>query len=580
MSISRLSQVPQSTAKLEMSLFAGVLALGLLVRLVALDRLPLSEREAHLAWQAYALAQGHSVPGLAGQPGYLLPTALAFCLFGAREATARFWPALWGTLVVGLPWLLRRQLGQRLALLLALGLALDAGLVATSRLAAADSLALWSLLGLVTFSWRGEWHLAGIALALGILSGASFWLGGLILGVTWLLWRWIEGIFSVEASPLLFGEKPRLPISWSGLALSALLTVLLLGSGLGIMGRGLGAAATGVAEFLRGWVADGVSSGLLGVALLVYQPLGWVLALGQWTKGWRRMATLSRLATLWLGVGVVILMVYPGRQVSHLIWVLVPVWVLAASTLVQRLSGLRETERMPWLVAATGYFVLLGYLWLNLEGLVPGNGDPQWLWIRGLAFLGAVLLGVAIWLVVGWTWGAPIARRGLFWGGTIFLALLTFSATWQAAGLGRAPSAQIWGPQPYVAEEDLLLKTLGDVSEWVTGRRDAIDIGVVGLESDALRWALRQFYHAKFVQTLSPLETPSVVITSEMATPGVSALYRGQDFVWQETPAWSLFLPGEWLSWIIYRKAPLQRQAIIVWVRADRFPQVVNLSTP
>jgi len=584
MSISHEKQEPQSSARLGAGIFIGVFLLGLVLRLIALDQHPLSETEAHLALQAYALAQGQSVPDLAGQPGYLLPTALAFFLLGAREATARFWPALWGILVVGLPWLLRRQLGQPLAILLALGLALDAGLVATSRLATADSLALWSLLGLITFAWRREWRLAGIALALGVLSGASFWLGALILGATWGFWRWIEGSLEVDVPETpysLYGVSLNGSIPWPRLAISALVAFFLLGSGLGIVGRGLGAAATGLVEFLRGWATQGTTSpGLLGMALLVYQPLGWVLALGQWMRGWRRMSPLARLSTLWLGVGVILLAVYPGRQVSHLIWVLVPLWILAASTLTQWLGGLREIERTSLLVVATAYFVLLGYLWLNLEGLVPGNVDPQWIWVRGLAFLGAVLLGVALWLVVGWSWGMRVSRQGLFWGGTVFLALLAFSATWQAAGLGRAPSAQIWGSQPYVAEEDLLLKTLEDVSEWVTGRRDAVDIHVVGIESGALRWALRRFYHAEFVQTLPPLETPSVVITSEVAMPGVSALYRGQDFVWWETPDWSLFLPGEWLSWIIYRKAPLQRQAIVVWVRADRFPQVVNLTNP
>ncbi|MCX8026048.1 MAG: hypothetical protein N3A60_12675, partial [Thermanaerothrix sp.] len=179
--------------KWEQGVFLIALLLGGMLRFLGLDLHPLSDAEARLALQAYALAQGQSVPDLVGQPGYLLPTAVAFFLLGAREATARFWPAVWGLLVIILPWLLRNHLGRRTAVFLSLGLALDAGLVATSRLAAGDSLAVLGLLGFMTFLWRGEWHWAGIALALGILGGPSFWIGALILLVTWRLWCWVDG---------------------------------------------------------------------------------------------------------------------------------------------------------------------------------------------------------------------------------------------------------------------------------------------------------------------------------------------------------------------------------------------------
>ncbi len=580
MSTIPANQPRHQTLKWEQGVFLIALLLGGILRFIGLDLHPLSDTEARLALQAYALAQGQPVPDLAGQPGYLIPTAVAFFLFGAREATARFWPALGGLLVIVLPWLLRNRLGRRMAVFLSLGLALDAGLVATSRLAAGDSLAVLGLLGFMTFLWRGEWHLAGVALALGTLGGPSFWLGALILLVTWWLWRWVDGSAQNGLAFDHQGREVGQSVFWKTVGIFFLVTLVVVGSGLGALWRDLGATATGLAEFLHGWVSEGTPLGVMGLALFVYQPLGWVLVMGQWVKGWRNMSALARPATLWLGVGLLVLVVYPGRQVSHLVWLLVPVWMLAASTLVQTVDNLAPLDWRKLVVVAAGYFVLAGYLWFNIEGFVPGNVMPQWVWVRWLAILGAILLSIAVGLVVSWTWGVHVARQGSFLGGLVFLSLLTFSATWQAAGLGRAPSAQAWGPQPYPAEADLLVKTLGDVSEWTTGRRDAIDIRVVGVNSPALQWALRHFYHAQFVQVLSPFETPSVIITPETATPGVSALYRGQDFVWQETPAWSLFLPGEWLSWIIYREAPMQRQGVIAWVRTDRFPQVLSLTNP
>jgi 4-amino-4-deoxy-L-arabinose transferase-like glycosyltransferase len=237
MSTTRAEQPWHQTLKWEQGLFLMALLLGGILRFIGLDLHPLSDTEARLALQAYALAQGQPVPDLAGQPGYLIPTAVAFFLFGAREATARFWPALGGLLVIVLPWLLRNRLGRRMAVFLSLGLALDAGLVATSRLAAGDSLAVLGLLGFMTFLWRGEWRLAGVALALGILGGPSFWIGALILLLTWCLWRWVDGVVQDALAFGHQGHEVGQLVSWKAVGISCLVTLVAVGSGLGALGR-------------------------------------------------------------------------------------------------------------------------------------------------------------------------------------------------------------------------------------------------------------------------------------------------------------------------------------------------------
>ena len=89
----------------------GVGALAL--RLARLGAAPLSApeaREALLAWQAVT---GQGMPGSTAYSPFLFSAnALLFLLFGAADATARLWPAVFGAALVLTPLLFRRRVGR------------------------------------------------------------------------------------------------------------------------------------------------------------------------------------------------------------------------------------------------------------------------------------------------------------------------------------------------------------------------------------------------------------------------------------------------------------------------------------
>ena len=81
-------------------------------------------------------------------------TAAVYFLMGVSDYTSRVLPALFGTALVGLPWLLRRQLGRSGALASAGILAISPVFLYYSRFARNDIyMAVWTLLTLV-FIWR------------------------------------------------------------------------------------------------------------------------------------------------------------------------------------------------------------------------------------------------------------------------------------------------------------------------------------------------------------------------------------------------------------------------------------------
>jgi hypothetical protein len=78
--------------------------------------------------------------------------------------------------------------------------------------------------------------------------------------------------------------------------------------------------------------------------------------------------------------------------------------------------------------------------------------------------------------------------------------------------------------------------------------------------------------NAEFTPVLAPGSQPPLVITVQQQQPGLAASYRGEEFVWDEQPDWqSLDVLGR-LTWVAYHTAPLQSQKIILWARADIFP--------
>ncbi len=102
--------------------YLTIFALALLTRLWDLDNRALHHDETLHAYFSWAVFRGHGYvhdPLLHGPFLYFFG-ALIFFLFGDGDATSRLGPALFGSVLVVMPYLLRRELGRGAALLAAL----------------------------------------------------------------------------------------------------------------------------------------------------------------------------------------------------------------------------------------------------------------------------------------------------------------------------------------------------------------------------------------------------------------------------------------------------------------------------
>jgi hypothetical protein len=557
------------TINTEMGLFLLIFLMALALRLLDLARNPLTDAEATLALQALELARGGS-PVLSGQPGYIVMTAFLFFLTQASEFTARFLPAVAGSLLIWAVYLFRPVIGRLPALFLAFFLAVEPGLVAASR--QADGLIFAASFGLLAaaFLYRRQPIPAGIFAGLALLGGPGIWMGILIAVVTALSFSLFSGrrlddqdSSSAEEEVIVSTWPWRTALPW------AAGTVLILGTFFLWIPTGISALFTSLTAFLSGWGQSAVfSAGRMLLLLPAYAPLAIFLGGAGLVGAFIVRSRMDRFLIFWFFSALVFVLIYPSRQAPDMIWALLPLWVLAARQ-AARFVQLVRSDLMAFSGQLALVFVLLIFTWLTFVLLSNQQVSSDTGQFRWLTIIGSLLLMLVVAILIAWGWSAQSAAGGLVWGVTAVLLIYTISSAFNAAGLGRRPDAELWQRTPHIDQADLLLQTTVNMSQWNTRAKDSLDLVVVDIPAPSLEWALRDYRAAQITNVLLQGSNPSMVITREQEEPSLAAGYTGQGFVWQRAPIWD---GVNWMRWAIVRAVPVRSMNIILWVRTDLHP--------
>ncbi len=571
---------------LETILFALAVFLAFVLRLSRLGELPLSDEEARWAMQSFDFAKGLH-PIIDPQPAYVLLTGLAFYVFQASNFTARLVPALAGALLVFAPGLFRDRLGSKVTLVLAFVMALEPGLLAFSRQAGSPILVFSALVFAWGFWRKGDLRITGILVGLALLSGPLLWPG--LAGLA-LMYLFSEKLLpaseketneeSLEVEKRSLFDRQQL-ITIGAYALGAYLAIgslfLLATPG------GLSAGVASLPAYLGGWVSGGGVSGLhLLLALSVYEFLGIALAAIALVRGIRQQNQLVISLGVWLAVALTIALVNPSRQVADLTWVLIPLWTLAALEFVRYLNpiqdGVWETLGMTALTVAILIFALFNFLTIaispldmaavarNIGDIPLTNGQVYWSVVIG----SLLLLGASV-ALVGYGWSKDVAYQGSTWGLLIAFVFYTLSASIAAANLRANHTQELWASGPQTMQAVALINQMNDLSGWDKGVSQGLDVFVSGIDSPALRWALRD-WNATYSSAPTLTGTPSFVIApNELSAPELTSSYRGQEFVWRGYPGWDTSLPSDWLRWAMSHTVPAGLEKIILWTRSDIF---------
>jgi len=579
---------------------AFLLALGF--RLIQLGASALTDSEAALALQALHIAQGKA-PLLGPQPAYILFTSVFFAIIESTNFIARFVPAIVGSSLVFAPYLFREKIKARPALILAFLFAFDPGLVALSRQASGTILAVTFLL----FAW-GVWLNrraipAGIFAGLALLSGPSLWAGLLTLGLTWVFLRGMESkSTAVDEQKTVEGSPPKvsnLPLSNSHFmnteyrpTILALLITLLIGGTLFFLSpNGLSAWLSALPAYLQGWIAPSpMTAGRMLFVFLAYEPLGIFLAIFSLIRGFRTKRPRIVRLSLWLGVSFLLAIFY--RQTSELVWVIIPLLTLAALELSRSLNIFSD-ERVEVGVVVLALLILLIYIWFDVSkialdpyGQIGATALPLFgtqLQISAapyIVLLGALLIVILCISFVAFGWSGRTAWLGTTWSFVIFLGIYTLAAAWGTSGLRSHDGVEFWTPDQAPVQADLLLASVDDISDLSLGHKQAQPVTIMGINSPALEWIMRN-HEVEIVPMLDPQVAPPLVITPVMDDLSLPSAYRGQDFIWRQKLNWEGIKNPDWIRWLAYRQLPRENETIILWVRDDLFPDArENLQQP
>lgn len=567
-------------------------------------RLPLSPGEATAALASWQFTSAVPLDVAVNSPAYFTFTNLLMGLGMDGDAAARFVPAVFGLLTVLLLWTWRGRVRPILWLTAALFMAVSPLLVAVSRAAGGDAIALFALMllacGSVFSRSVGQYSVvsrsvvSGVALGLGLASSPLFYTGLVALPAAWLLAgrRSPTPIAPPNNNPLttdplttdLLTTDPLTtdPLKTDLLKTDPLKTTLLatavtfaaVATSFLLYPSGLGAAL----RLFPAWLAQfSLPAGVVGLlspllALLRYEPAALLIGLPAlvWVLGGERG---GRGPAAWLGATLLVILAQSAVMVNTSA-ALLPAYLLvglAAAALAAETPGERDSgRRTAWLAAAS--LLGLGALLVAAAGRfarlnLPAGENTTLLTLALLAF---ILAGVAV--IVAMAWESPAARRGAFAGLAALLFFWQWGAAWQLSRQGANDPRERWVTSGTDDDVPVLINLLDGIA-WQTANSNR-DLTIFSqVDSPVLRWYLRDYTNFSVGPTLPLNTTADVIITPADAEPSLPNDYFGADFglLQSEMPSDEPVVPSNVLKWWLFREsnAPVDIQRVILWVRSD-----------
>jgi hypothetical protein len=303
--------------------------------------------------------------------------------------------------------------------------------------------------------------------------------------------------------------------------------------------------------------------------LLIYQPLALLLAISAIIRGAINNIKRITFLSIWLLVSLILVIFLPARQITDLAWTLIPLCALASLEFARSFNIFPEERLEISGVIFLTVFIWV-FAWLGFAGLTWFPENTREYALRFWMLIGALVLLILSLLLVGAGWSSRTARIGGVWGLTIALGILSLSGTLGAAGIRGLNFPEMWWQNKIPIQAALLRQTANQVSEFGMGYDNAASVVILGIDSPALVWALRE-HEVQVLDTIDSADTPDIVITPFADNPVLASAYRGQDFNWRQTPLWSSTPLNAWFRWVTLREISYGGETIILWARNDLF---------
>ncbi len=603
-----VSQIEESVAirfpalRIEIVLYVGLALAALFVRLLLLDYPPLSTPEA-----MQAVASWHWVNGtpdsFTGSPLLFGGNALLFALFGATDFAARVIPAVFGSALVLLPALLRRELGRTGALVASLLLLLSPSLVFFSRQVDGVVIGVTCALAALAWVWRyvadrvsRDLNLAAVAAALALISAREVWT--IVLSMTlfvaflWFRERGTAPAADVADGPIHVDQVEQQRRQW--LIAGALFACVFIGVSTALLLHrdGLGAALALFGAWIGGLQPGGSFFDPLRL-LVVYEPITLffgVVALVDIAfavTSWERdHAPLFALGIL-IVTAFVLYSIGADKNPARIVVLVIPLSLVAGSYIGSWLEEMREqvevapqvsqiilTQEVPIYLFACA---LAGFLYIILaefttrgsvlaaDMLAAITRQPPSAAMNGIVLTGLVAVAIAVVVflavsTVGWA-------RARIIGTAVVLTLLTGWTIRQTTLVNFSTSLN---PQEWVistaasANVRDMVRDLEDISRWRANDSHAMTMIVDASLGPMAEWYLRDFRNAQFV--LHPTMQPKIeALVLSPDTPVNAGNLMSQRYILESVRAPAA--QPNLLRWLLFRDVGgVTPSQAVVWV--------------
>ncbi len=539
-----------------------MLALAALVfRFGMLGNTSLSDHEAVSALQALLLAKGEN--GLIGvNPGYIGLTTVLFSVFEGNDFWARFWPAVFGTGLVFVPYLYRKFIGRGAAFVLAALLVFDPLMVSLSRTAASSIIGITCFFAGLGFLLNKKPVLASILWGLFLCSGTEIWIGAVVFFACLLVYKSTFGYENIS-----FKEN------WKKLVFPGVIVLLMTTTQFLLHPNGISGIGSSLADYLKSWRStQQIDIGHFIIEVIVLQLPILFFGIVSIITGLLKKDKVTSFFSTWWGLAFIIVLINPSRNLMQLGWVSIPLLCLSALLISRFFAALIFDNKWIGLGEVIFSIVMIGMSFFYLMNIINfPEIDPILYRNKFIALILPLLLLFAITGLFTWGWNTSSAKNGLLTTLAVVGLVMMFSAGWKGTGWTSPSEMQLWKDGQTVTGNQLLQSQLSDLGRWTNGQASVIDVEIAGVDSPSLNWALRNIDKVTLTDQVNQNATSEVMITPVDLTIRTSASYRGQKITWTQSPDNEILTLRDWIKWAVYRTSPMKSQELILWVRNDLF---------
>ncbi len=574
---------------IEVALYVALALGGLFARLLVLGDAPLSSAEARQALAAWNFFNGRA-DAFTGSPLLFTGNALLFALFGANDALARLLPALFGSALVLLPALLRRELGRVGALVTSALFVFSPSLVFFSRNLDGAIIAVTSALAALAFGWRyltdgtaRDLNLAAIFAALALVSAREVWTIAFALALFVLVARFVFPSMLLSSRNTHHATRRWYPaILFATFFLALATTFTLRRDGIGatfdLFGAWLAGLQPGAAFYdpLRLLVVYDPIPLFFGIVALI--QLG-VIAIGE------RERAFFNMLTFWTIVAFAAYSLGADKSPARVVVLVVPLTMLAGWYIGVWLERARRetdvefflSQELPvfifaCVIGAFLYLVIVEFATrgslaatmaitraFGLERLPDAALDLQIISVLMLIAMAAV--GFLVVATVGWR-RAPVFALALVLAG---MAVWTWRQTAIVNYTDALNAREYLIARAAAANARDLERDLRDISRWRAGDSTTLSLVADETLNPIVAWTLRDFRNARFAARASVTQDPQAFLLPARAPAPASGWIR-QTYTLENQRATGG--TPSFLRWWLFRDVgALETDAVALWIR-------------